>query len=215
MRLALFLLCAAMGFVANAQLPVEVFGGNKKTTVDIMFFKFFRNGQGENTRWLFFNRNRASIDYQMTETINLPQFGFTEAISYNHPALKGVAPVVIGQIFNRGVFPKAGVQFAHIKKDFTIFTWLVCETLEMPDLDYFLLLRFTPGLSEKLDLFAQAESVNVMPTAGSGNYSFTQRLRLGFQKNGYQFGAGADFNQTGNGLYSGTQNVGGFIRHEF
>jgi hypothetical protein len=198
-----------------AQIPVEIFAGHERTTVDIMFFKYFKNKQGENSRWLFFNRNRASIDYRITKTTFLPQFGFTEAISYNHEKLKGFAPVIVGQVLNWGVFPKAGIQYAHIAKNITVFTWLVCETLKEPDVDYFLLFRYTPKLSEKVNLFTQFESVNNFPTVSTGNFSFTQRLRLGIQLKTYQFGVGADFNQTGNSTFTKIYNVGGFIRHEF
>lgn len=200
---------------AKAQLPFEIFAGHERTTVDIMFFKFLKYKQGENSRWLFFNRNRASMDYRMTKTAFLPQFGFTEALSYNHEKLKGLAPVMVGQVLNGGVFPKAGIQYAHIRINMTVFSWLVCETLKKPDLDYFLLFRYTPKLTEKINLFTQVESVNAFPTASTDNFSFTQRLRLGIQLKTYQFGAGADFNQAGNSTYTKTFNVGGFVRHEF
>ena len=212
MLLVFSVLCISF---SKAQIPFEVFGGLEKTTVDIMFFKYFKNKQGENSSWLFFNRNRASIDYRMTKTTFLPQFGFTEAISYNHEKLKGFAPVLVGQVLSWGVSPKAGFQYAHISKNMTIFTWLICETLKKPDLDYFLLFRYTPRLTEKVNLFTQVESVNAFPTVSTDNLSFTQRLRLGLSIKGYQFGAGADFNQTGYNTYTKIYNVGGFIRHEF
>ena len=180
-----------------------------------MFFKYIKNKQGENSRWLFFNRNRASIDYRMTKTTFLPQFGFTEAISYNHEIINGFAPVLVGQVLSWGVYPKAGIQYAHIKKNATIFTWLVCEILKKPDLDYFLLFRYTPKLSETINLFTQVESTNAFPTVNTENYRFTQRLRLGLSIKSYQFGTGAEFNQTGNTTFAKTYNVGGFIRHEF
>lgn len=203
------------GSIAIAQIPVEVFAGHERSTIDIMFFKFFKNKNKENTPFLFFNRNRASVDYRMTKTTFLPQFGFTEAISYNHKKLKGFAPVLVLQVLNRGVFPKAGIQYAFIKKDITIFTWLVCETLKNPNLDYFLLFRYTPKISKILNLFTQAESVNAFPTQSNGNFSFTQRARLGLQISTYQFGAGADFTQNGNNSFVKTYNAGGFFRHEF
>jgi len=215
MRKGIYIILLCSYGTTKAQIPVEVFGGHERTTVDIMFFKFFKNNQGENSRWLFFNRNRASADYRMTETTYLPQFGFTEAISYNHERLKGFAPVVVGQVLSWGVYPKAGIQYAHVKKDLTVFTWLVCETLEHPDLDYFLLFRYTPKLSDKVNLFTQVESVNAFPTVSSGNYNFIQRLRVGIQLKSYQLGTGADFNQTGNYTFTKAFNLGGFIRHEF
>jgi hypothetical protein len=213
-KLLIIILISICGSV-KSQIPVEIFGGNEKTTVDIMFFKFFKNKQEENSRWLFFNRNRTSVDYRLTTKTNLPQFGFTEAISYNHPKLRGFSPVLVGQVLSWGVYPKAGIQYAHISKNMTVFTWLVCEMLSNPDLDFFLLFRYTPKISGKLNLYTQFETGNTFPTNSIDNLSFTQRLRLGLSIKGYQFGAGSDFNQTGNSTFTKLYNVGGFIRHEF
>lgn len=201
--------------IAIAQIPVEVFSGHKKATVDIMFFKFIKNKEGHNSRFLFFNRNRASIDYAMTKTTNLPQFGFTEAISYNHEKLKGFAPVMVASILNRGVYPKAGIQFAKIKKDYTIFSWVVAETLENTTIDFFFLGRYTPKLTNKLYLFSQVELVNAFPTVEQNNFSFTQRFRLGLKIKEIQFGAGLDLSQNGRNNYITTKNFGGFLRYEF
>lgn len=204
-------------FTTHAQLPVEVFGGHERSTVDIMFFRYVTPTTNPTVpkRWLFFNRNRASVDYRMTHSTYLPQFGFTEALSYNHEKWKGFAPVAVGQVLNSGVYAKAGLQFAHIRNNMTVFTWLVCETKTQPNIDYFILFRYTPRLTERLKLFTQAECITAVPTRGTGIFSFTQRLRLGLQFNAFQLGAGADLNQTGNTTYTRTTNAGAFIRHEF
>lgn len=200
---------------AIAQIPVELFGGNQRATLDLMFFKYFRNNQSVNSPWLFFNRNRAGIDYRMTTSSYLPQFGFTEAISWNHHRLRGFAPVMVVQLLNTGVYPKAGCQYAHIRKGLTVFSWLVAETRLKPDLDYFLLIRYTPVLSGNVKLFTQFESINTLPTVSSESYLFTQRLRLGISAGSFQCGLGLDMNQSGRVKFSGTHNVGAFIRHEF
>lgn len=200
---------------SSAQIPVEIFLGHKRSTLDVMFFKYFRNGKKENTTWLFFNRNRLSLDYRMTGSNYLPQFGFTEAVSYNDPGWKGFAPVLVGQALNSGVFAKAGLQYAHMQAQLTVFTWFVCEIRAEPRMDYFLLVRFTPGLTGKVKLFSQLESVNAFPTKAGDSYSFIQRLRLGLQLQSYQFGAGSDFSQTGRDAFTSFSNVGLFIRHEF
>ena len=201
--------------VAVAQIPVEVFGGHKKTTLDIMFFKYFKVKSGNNSNFLFFNRNRASIDYQMTSTTFLPQFGFTEAISFNHPKLKGISPVAVGQLVGTGVYTKAGFQFAYLKKDILIFTWLVSETKRDPTIDIFFLGRFTPKINEKLTLFSQLELVNVAPIVKQKNYAFTQRIRLGLKMKAFQFGIGVDFTQSGRASSSKNENLGVFSRYEF
>ncbi len=217
MKNKLFVVIAMLLFrgIAFTQIPVEVFAGHKKATVDIMFFKYFKNKDGQNAKFLFFNRNRASIDYTMTETTNLPQFGFTEAFSYNHEKLEGFAPVVVMSILNRGVYPKAGIQFAKIKKVYTIFSWIVSETLKEPNIDFFFLARYTPKLSEKLNLFSQIELVNAFPSVEQNNFSFTQRFRLGLKIKELQFGAGLDLSQLGRNDFTTTENFGGFIRYEF
>ena len=214
------LLIAAMAMlffrsIAMAQIPVEVFAGDKKATVDILFFRFIKNKEGHNSKILFFNRNRAGIDYKMTKTTNLPQFGFTEALSYNHEKLKGFAPVVVVSILNKGVFPKAGMQYAKTKKSYSLFTWLVSETIKDPDIDFFLLARYSPKLTDKLSLFSQLELVNAFPTAVQNNFSFTQRFRLGLKTGNFQFGAGIDLNELGRKDYVNTINAGGFLRYEF
>jgi hypothetical protein len=218
MKTKIFLIATAILLqcsVAVAQIPVELFVGDKKTTLDIMFFKFIKNKEQQNTNWLFFNRNRASIDYKMTTTTDLPVFGFTQAISYNHKKLKGFAPVVVAQISNRGIYPKAGIQFFHRKKDFTFFSWVVSETLKNPNLDLFVLTRYEPRLTEKLHLFTQLELVNAFPTIKNNNFTFVQRVRLGLKIKAFQFGAGSDFSSIGRNDFLNTINIGGFIRYEF
>lgn len=203
------------GNAAVAQLPVEVFAGDKKSTLDVMFFRFFKKANGENSKILFFNRNRASVDYEMTTSTNLPAFGFTEAVSYNHKALKGFAPVFIGQIFNSGIYPKAGIQFYRFTGDVTVFSWLVSETLSQPSVDYYILLRYTPPVGEKLRLFTQLESINTLPTESDSQFNFTQRIRLGLQKEAWQCGLGSDLNQRGRDDFQSLSNSGVFFRYEF
>jgi hypothetical protein len=202
------------GGTVIAQIPVEVFAGNEKTTLDIMFFKFFRNQKNEPSRFLFFNRNRAGIDYKMTSSEKLPQFGFTEAFSYNHPGLRGFAPVLIAQVFNSGIYPKAGVQYVYFSKNITLFSWLVSETAKKPAIDYYILFRFTPSLSEKLKLFTQMESLNSLQSEND-YFQFTQRIRLGLKKDNFQLGLGADFVENVTESFDFSSNSGVFLRYEF
>jgi hypothetical protein len=213
------ILMAIAGFIlrgpAIAQIPVEVFGGHEKTTFDLMFFKNFKNKEGKSSPFLFFNRNRTSLDYRQTTTTYLPQFGFTEAISYNSPKLKGFAPVFVVQILNRGISPKLGVQLFKRKNDFTLFSWVVAETLSNPNIDWFIMTRFEPRLNQKLKLFSQLEVFSSAPTSEKLAYSFLQRARLGLKINNLQFGVGADFTESGRTDFINTQNIGGFLRTEF
>ena len=180
-----------------------------------MFFRYFTHNKEISSRWLFFNRNRAVVDYKKTTTNASPQFGFTEAISYNWPKLKGVAPVAVVQVVNNGVFPKAGIQYALAKKDLTLFSWVVCETSKEPGIDIFLLCRYTPGLGDKLDLFVQVETLNAFPTGTTEPYTLTQRVRMGLQIKDWQFGPGIDLRESQDNTPLASTNIGAFLRHEF
>lgn len=201
--------------VASTQIPVEYFVGHKKSTVDFMFFKYFKNKAGHASKFLFFNRNRTSIDYSQTETTNLPQFGCTEAISYNNKRLKGFAPVFVVSVLNQGVFPKLGIQYAKINNNLTVFSWLVAEMATLGHVDLFLLARYTPRFSEHIDLFFQLELLQTFPTCIENNFSFTQRFRIGLKLKEFQVGLGLDLFQTGRKYFTKTENLGAFLRHEF
>ena len=203
------------GSTAMAQLPVEVFGGQKKSTLDIMFFRFIKKNDQTNSPWLYFHRNRATADYRMTTTNYLPVLSSTEAISWNHQSLKGIAPVFTLQFLQRGLFPKAGVQYALTKEKITVFTWLVYGIKNNTDPDYFLLLRYSPKLTQTTKLFTQLELVNSFAFKKERQYNFIQRARIGITKRKWNLGAGIDLQQTGRTQFEKTANPGLFIRHEF
>jgi hypothetical protein len=203
-------LCLLMMLLAHpalAQLPVEAFAGHERTTADVLWFRYFKNTSEENSRFLFFNRSRASVDYH-----NKTAFGLTSAVSYNFTS--GIGIVAVAQFLNTGFYPKAGIQFFTRKKTFTLFTWLVTETRSDPSLDFFILSRYEPALTEKLTLFSQAELVNT--TDRHGYYQFIQRIRLGVGfRQAWQTGFGADLQQAGKKTFATAQNLGVFIRKEF
>ncbi|MEO5599405.1 MAG: hypothetical protein ABIR06_00625 [Cyclobacteriaceae bacterium] len=84
-----------------------------------------------------------------------------------------------------------------------------------PYIDFFILTRFEPRLSDKLNIFAQLELVNAFPTQVEANYSYIQRLRLGLKSSTWQYRLGADINESGIASFTNTNNLGLFLRHEF
>lgn len=202
--------------ILQAQIPIETVFGDKQATFDLMFFKYFKTRDAQNSKLLFFNRNIASFEYRRDSQRSLSFFSFTEAISYNDPNLKGFAPVLVMQFTNRGVYPKAGAQYVYIKRSLTIFSWLVSETMSQPEIDYYLLLRFTPKLSQKLNLYTQTESLNVFNTQNIVGNRHYQRFRIGIGLQNWQFGLAANLSIIDYSVSADVQtNVGGFLRHEF
>jgi hypothetical protein len=214
-RIVLIGLVLAVFGNAKAQTPFEVFAGNKKASVDVLFFKWFKNHNEKNTPWLLFNRSRGVMDYEQTTTQNLPQMGIVNSISYNLPQLKGVAPVINATILNRGVLGRAGVQFYKRKNAITLFTWLVYDIVDNEVVDFYVLTRYEPKLTEKWSIFSQLELINAFSVEANGGNAHVQRIRLGLKRNLWQFGLGADNSQINNSDFFMNNNAGIFIRHEF
>jgi hypothetical protein len=191
----------------NAQ-SVEYYAGDKRTGVDLMWFKYFKDSKNENTPLLFFSRNRASVDYKNSPTA----FGSTNAISYNFK--NGVGIVSVASFLNNGFTPKAGIQYYKQKGDFMFFGWAVADIKKDTNIDVFGLFRFTPKLNEKWRLFSQLELFPIY-NPSSEFWNITQRLRIGPKFDRFTFGVMADFNQSGITNFNTTENMGGFLRYDF
>jgi hypothetical protein len=187
---------------------VETYAGHKRAGVDLMWFKYIKNKKDEKTPFLFFSRNRASTDYENTPTA----FGSTNAVSYNFK--NGLGLVAVGSFVNAGLTPKAGVQYVKMQGDFLFFGWLVADLKKEGSVDLFGMFRWQPKLKEQWRLFSQLELFPVYNPA-SGFLSLTQRLRLGGKYRSWTAGLMADFNQSGVENFTRTNNVGGFLRHDF
>lgn len=195
-----------------AQLPVEMVVGTQRTSLDILFFKSFKNSQGEVSPWLFFNRNRAVYD----PTSKQSSFGFTEAISYQPTRWKGFAPVGVVQWVSTGLFPKVGLQKVVARENILGFSWMVLETKRDPRLDYFLLIRWTPVLKGQIKVFSQVEWIHSFATRRIGQPTqSTQRGRLGLKYTAVQAGFGFDRSRVSGSDGIIFQNWGGFLRYEF
>ena len=187
---------------------VEFYGGHKRSGVDILWYRFIQNKTHENTPFLFFSRNRASVDYENP----FGAFGSVSALSYN--LKNGLGFVGVGTILNSGFIGKIGLQLYKQKGDFMFFGWAVADLKNAGNIDVFGLFRYTPKINEKLKLFTQMELFPVF-SPSQKNWNLTQRFRLGLKYNKYAFGLMADFNQVGKSSFQTTQNVGAFIRHDF
>jgi hypothetical protein len=203
--LAIVLLFAKGRTFAQA---VEVYAGDTRAGVDLLWFKNFKNKQDKRTPFLFFSRNRASIAYKNTPTA----FGSTNAVSYNFK--NGLGIVAVGSFFNAGFVPKMGIQYFKLKGDFMFFGWAVADLEEEGSIDVFGLFRYQPKIKNHLNGFGQLELFPVY-TPSLNLWNVTQRLRLGLKYHTWAVGFMADFNQVGKDTFAKTTNVGVFLRNEF
>lgn len=187
---------------------LEYYAGDERTGVDLMWFKNFKNLKDEKSPFLFFSRNRASVDYHNSPTI----FGSTNAVSYN--LKNGLGVVGVASFLNSGFIPKVGIQYYKQKGDFMFFGWLVSDAQKNGNLDLFGLFRYQPKITEKWKGFGQAELFPIY-NPNSEYWNITQRFRLGVKYHQLAAGAMLDFNQRGTNNLTNTGNIGVFFRNEF
>ncbi len=201
---------------ARAQ-AVEVFTGNQAVSADVMFFNYFKDRAGEPSPVLLFHRSRALVDYDINTSsrTDLPQFGMTNAVSYNPRAWRGVAPVAAVSITTATVATKVGLQYARVRPTSTVFGWVVSEPHARPAVDVFFLGRCVRPITATVGLFAQLESINGLSTDVTAASSFTVRSRLGIDVARWQFGVGADVRHFTGAASTTTTNIGLFTRHAF
>jgi len=207
-KLILFILATFLfRSVAIAQ-SVEYYAGDKRNGVDLMWFKNFKNLKGEKSSFLFFSRNRASVDYHNAPTA----FGSTNAISYNFK--NGIGVVTVASFLNSGFTPKAGIQFYKQNGNFMFFGWAVAEFKDEGTIDVFGLFRYQPKLDEQWKILSQLE---LFPVYNPSNefWNITQRVRIGVKYQNIAFGLMTDLNQSGKSDFTTTENSGGFLRYDF
>lgn len=191
--------------VAAAQ-TTEVYAGNHRAGVDILWFSPFRKNSGDKTPFLFFSRNRASIDYKQPGTGLL---GSANAVSMNFKG--GIGIVSVASFTNNGLTPKAGIQYFRSVRHFMFFGWLVADLKKNGGLDLFGLFRYTPAINEKVSLMAQVELFPVY-FRESKSTNMIQRVRLGLKNTVWSGGLMADFSQGGGSNPYRTRNYGLFLR---
>ncbi len=188
---------------ANAS-SVELMVGNKSATADLKESIDLTKKLG-----LFF-RLRPTVDY----CGKISAFGLADLILKLKSGLDAAAEVQ----FIEGVpVPRVGLQYFAKRGDFSFFT---LDTAGLNNNPYFELLttvNYNPNIYKALNLIVQVE--NITDLESTGNNGSTQRIRLGFTKQGWGIGPAIDLTETGNhpNLKSGTfgWNAGGFVSGAF
>jgi len=195
------------GILQSPAQSVELYAGHKRAGTDILWFKRF-NSANNTSPFIFFSRNRASVDYHQSPTI----FSSTHAVSYNNK--KGLGWVLVASMLNNSITAKTGLQYVKISSKWMMFGWLVADLKKKGNVDLFVLMRYQPGLTKHTKLFSQAELFPVYQPS-TGNWNLTQRARLGIRYKTFVMGAMADFNQAGHHVFTTTINAGAFVRYDF
>jgi len=181
----------------------EIMPGTERIFMDIQYLKFF----DQKYRWSLFTRSRATAAYDEQNT-NLFSAGY---LSYT--TKPGIGATLLGRISTFGSGMDLGVHFLKSTKSFSIFTLPGIRLSDELAYSWFTILRITPALSEKWKLYSSVEWFSAFNRLGHA--STIERIRLGLDKNGNQFGFAINLRQAGKSFTNVDTNPGVFYRKVF
>jgi hypothetical protein len=177
-------------------LNVEIMAAQDAVTLDVTV----QADLGERTGVLA--RTRARIDYKgEASTFALADLNYNLGV----PGLDAVLETQ----FAGGVILRVGLQYFHSTGDFSLLLLGTASVSEDPDGEFLAILQYAPEIHDELRLPMRLEALT---SVGEEGHNFSvQRLRLGLETHGVEFGAAADLQELGNeGEFS--YSVGGYIR---
>ena len=198
LRAVVFLLLSP--FFAQAQ-SLELMAGHERIFADVQWLKPL----DKDYRWTVFSRTRATVDYDNNTNL------FSGAyLNYTRPSGLGIS--LVGKISNAGGGADAGLHIFKSKPKWMLFGLASVGLKSKLEYSWFSILRFTPDISEKWKLYSSLELFSLFNKAG--HVLSVQRIRLGVNRNNYQFGLALNLSEIGTNFTSNS-NVGGFIRKSF
>lgn len=181
---------------------LEIMPGTRRVFTDVQWLETF----DEEQKWSLFSRSRATVDYQ--ENTDL----FSGAY-LNYTADVGFGATIVGRISSRGSGADVGSHFFKANGKWMLYALASLGISKELSYSWFSIFRFTPKLSEKWKVYSSLELFSNFGEAG--HIASVQRMRLGLDRVGYQFGLGLNLSGLGK-TYSVTDaNPGVFIRKHF
>ena len=196
--LLVFLLAIQLGFGQS----FEVMPGTERMFIDAQFLSFF----DQQKKVSLFARARATTEYNRSTT-DL----FTGAY-VNYTTKYGIGGTVIGRVASSNAGLDAGLHYFKAGKKLMIYT-LQAISLNSDLLSSFSIIRYTPILSSSLKLYTSIELFSAFGRAG--HLGSVQRVRLGLDKTGLQFGLAINLSWRGKKIELVDSNPGLFLRKQF
>ena len=179
----------------------EVMPGTKRLFVDAQWPKQF-----EDTQWSLFSRSRATDDYHSSTSL------FTGGY-LNYTSSRGLGGTLVGRISSIGSGMDAGVHFFKGNPKMMIYALASFELSSESSYSWFSIFRYYPQLSKNWKFYSSLELFSNF-VRDTHNAS-VQRIRLGVDRNGFQFGLAANFSGLGRQYNMTEMNPGIFIRKDF
>ncbi|MFC3811122.1 hypothetical protein [Lacihabitans lacunae] len=179
----------------------ETMLGTERIFIDAQYLKFF----DEDRKISLFSRARATAEYDHQNT-NL----FTGAY-LNYTTKKGVGGTVLGRISTIGSGVDVGIHYFKATKTVMIYALPSININDELLYSWFSIIRYTPTIKNDWKMYTSLELFSAFSEIG--HLSSVQRIRLGIDKKGYQFGLAVNLNES---RFSDTDiNPGVFLRKQF
>ncbi len=200
MRIYLVVLVLTIGSKTIGQ-SLEVMPGNERLFMDVQWLEPL----GEDIRWSVFSRTRATVDYD--ENTNL----FSGAY-LNRTTKSGIGVSLVGKIATSGAGADIGPHIFKAKEKWMLFGLASVGIQKDLEYSWFSIFRFTPKLNDSWKVYSSFELFTLMNEGG--HVLSVQRIRLGLDKSGYQFGFANNSSDKGKG-FKPDNNFGVFLRRLF
>ena len=167
---------------AGAQ-SFEVLMGTERVFIDAQFLKAI----DAEKRWSFLSRTRATIEYD-DEANSVFTGGYLIYASKS-----GLGATVLGRIVPSGFDVDAGISFFKVTGPWLIYALPSINIDSELYYSWFSILRYQPELKNDWKLYSSLELFTAFVQIGHLNS--VQRIRLGVDKKGYQFGIGVNLEE--------------------
>jgi hypothetical protein len=198
----LLVLVAVLVFNSNvAAQSLELMTGNERIFADAQWLKFMDDGY----RWSLFSRSRATVSYDDDTDL------FTGAY-LNYTTKVGLGGSLVGRISSNGSGGDAGVHIFKAKGKWTLFGLASISLSDQNQYSWFSIFRYRPAINEQWKLYSSLELFTIINR--DGHVFSVQRIRIGLDYQGFQFGLANNSSEAGIELVA-NHNYGLFIRKQF
>ena len=188
--------------VAIQSQSLELMAGSERVFTDVQWLEFFNREMD----WNLFSRARSIVDYEN----NTNQF-MGAYLNYTTPS--GFGGTMVGRIASAGSGLDTGVHYFKARESFMMYALASLTLVQGPGISWFSITRFTPKIDDKWKLYSSFE---LFSSFDYKQHQFsTQRLRLGLDNLGNQFGIAVNISETGKEIAHSDTNPGFFIRKQF
>ena len=176
--------------------------GTERIFADIQWLKPL----GDDYKWTIFSRTRATVDYEDENR------DFFSGLYLNYTMKSGFGASLVGRLSSADAGVDVGPHFIRQTKEVTFFALASISLQSELSYSWFSILRYTPEISEKWKAYSSLELFSAFRE--EGHVVSVQRIRLGLDRDGYQFGFAVNFRATGRPYRLRATNPGLFFRKQ-